>query len=171
MVQMHRNAVPFDDYENVKENMLSYLYHVQRWRPSRLKQFTWPGNWSSYNTVWADWSDANPGIVVNVRYEDLIADTRSELKRLLITSGLDRDPDDGKIEEVVERFSFARLSGRKQGEADPKSFLRKGVAGDWLNYFDVKTGREFANRAGSTLIRLGYEPNDSWVDRLPEKPL
>lgn len=39
---------------------------------------------------------------------------------------------------------------------------RKGVVGDWMNYFDDRIKRIFKEEAGQTLIDLGYEKDLSW---------
>lgn len=60
------------------------------------------------------------------------------------------------------RFS-AKAGGRKQGEEDRGSHYRKGVAGDWVNYFDDDIKKAFTDRFDDLLVKLGYETdNDSW---------
>ncbi len=43
------------------------------------------------------------------------------------------------------------------------SFLRKGIAGDWRNYFNKEAREILHHYAGRELIRLGYEKDASWV--------
>jgi hypothetical protein len=40
------------------------------------------------------------------------------------------------------------------------------VAGDWANHFTPESAQVFQDKAGTALIRLGYEPDDGWVRRL-----
>ncbi len=57
----------------------------------------------------------------------------------------------------MDKYSFSKQSKRKQGVEDPKSFLRKGIAGDWKNKFTKKSAKIFDYYAGDILISLGYE--------------
>jgi hypothetical protein len=41
--------------------------------------------------------------------------------------------------------------------------LRKGIAGDWKNNFSEEAKQVFHAYAGSELIKMGYEKDDSWV--------
>jgi hypothetical protein len=96
-----------------------------------------------------------------VRYEDLIAEPVGEVRRLLQFLGADSSEEVAR--ECVEAASFEQLSGgRVQGEEDSSSFYRKGVAGDWKNYFTDQDRRVFKEEAGELLIRLGYEKDLNW---------
>jgi hypothetical protein len=96
-----------------------------------------------------------------VRYEDLLEHPNEEVERLLGFLGVDTD--ETLVEHCVSSASFEKLSrGRERGEEDPSSFYRKGVAGDWENYFTEEDRRVFKEEAGELLIRLGYEKNDGW---------
>jgi hypothetical protein len=55
-----------------------------------------------------------------------------------------------------------KAAGRPQGVEDPTSHYRKGVAGDWRNYFQEQHKRRFAELFGDALTRLRYESNDNW---------
>lgn len=55
-----------------------------------------------------------------------------------------------------------KTSGRKQGTEDPQSHYRKGVAGDWRNYFEAQHKVRFTQLYGDILVRLGYETSDDW---------
>lgn len=61
------------------------------------------------------------------------------------------------VADLVYRSSFAvRTQGRKPGEVDPKSHLRKGEAGDWVNHFDARHRAHFDERWGALVTQLGY---------------
>jgi hypothetical protein len=62
------------------------------------------------------------------------------------------------VERCVEKNSFqSRAKNRKPGEEDQGSFFRKGISGDWKNYFTPRDKRIFYDEAGDTLESLGYE--------------
>ena len=53
-------------------------------------------------------------------------------------------------------LSFKAQAGRAAGEENAKSYLRKGVAGDWRNHFSDEAEAVFERHAGEALRRLGY---------------
>src|ERR671910_816836 len=96
-----------------------------------------------------------------VRYEDLLERPNEEVEKLLGFLGVDTD--ERLVEHCVSSASFEKLSrGRQRGQEDPSSFYRKGVAGDWRNYFSEEDRRVFKEEAGELLIRLGYEEDLDW---------
>ena len=58
---------------------------------------------------------------------------------------------EGVLQALLEEYSFERQSGRQPGEEEQGSKLRKGVAGDWQNYFDEHLARKFAEAAGGNM--------------------
>ena len=87
-----------------------------------------------------------------VRYEDLHRDTQGERERLF--EFLDVDPD-----------RAAKISGHlKPGfkQERPTEFLRKGIVGDWKNYFTDDTKKWFKDEAGEELMRQGYTDSLHW---------
>ncbi len=98
---------------------------------------------------------------IELRYEALLEDPAPHLKRVFEAIGVDAD--DAAVGKCVEANSFeARSGGRKPGEADPDSFVRKGVAGDWKNHFGDAERAVFKDVAGDELISLGYEQDGAW---------
>jgi hypothetical protein len=117
-----------------------------------------PGfSWTDFHQYWKGRS----GHLVT-SYEAMSRDPFAELKRLadhLVDSPIDTE----SLKDVVEKYSFEAQTGRKRGEEDPTSFVRKGVVGDWQNKFTREAREIFDYYAGSTLIELGYETDRSWV--------
>ena len=98
----------------------------------------------------------NPDLHFAIRYESLLADAEAEMTRLFSWFGCDAS--DPTVAEIVARNAFSVASGGRQpGEADPKSFLRKGIAGDWKNHFDDECNRLYCEVAGEALTAAGYE--------------
>ena len=99
---------------------------------------------------------------LELRYEDLLADPAPGLRAVFEALGVDAS--DGVIDRCVAENSFeAKSGGRQPGEADPDSFVRKGVAGDWQNHFTPADRVLFHEVAGAALAGLGYESGDDWV--------
>ena len=91
-----------------------------------------------------------------VRYESLLEDAQGEMTRLFEWFGCDAS--EATVADVVTRNAFTVASGGRQpGEADPKSFLRKGIAGDWKNHFDEECNKRYCEVAGEALTAAGYE--------------
>jgi len=101
------------------------------------------------------------------RYEELAADGARSFGAIFQFLGW--NVPDAVTAEVVGDHSFTSKTGRRPGEEDTGSHLRKGVAGDWRSYFDALTGRFFEHRYDSILVGLGYEQSRSWWQDLPER--
>ena len=56
----------------------------------------------------------------------------------------------------TESASFEKMSGRRPGQEDATSHLRKGVVGDWREHFDDEISFRFESIAGYLLTELGY---------------
>jgi hypothetical protein len=98
---------------------------------------------------------------VHIRYEEMVADPVSQFCRALAYLEIDVAP--ALAEAVVRRYRFERLShGRQAGQADASSHFRKGVVGDWRNYFRPIHVARFKEVAGDALITLGYERDNDW---------
>ena len=72
---------------------------------------------------------------------------------------------------VVDRHAFEKRTGRHPGDVNPFSHLRKGLDGDWRNYFDLELGQDFEATFPRLLADLGYETDPDWYLALPRMPL
>lgn len=95
------------------------------------------------------------------RYEDLMADTFGQLKRLF--SELRLPCSDKKLRAVVEKHSFEKRFRRELGKEDVRSHGRQGSPGDWKRRFSPRLAEAFAQRYGSVLVATGYEKDNSWA--------
>jgi hypothetical protein len=66
------------------------------------------------------------------------------------------------LRDIVQQHRFEQLAGRKRGEEDVNSHLRKGVPGDWKNHFGEEHIRVFKTRYNDLLLTLGYEDDPDW---------
>lgn len=105
------------------------------------------------------WVDAGEPLI---RFEDLLERGAEILEPTLLDRcelGVPR----GKLRRAIRAQSFERLSGGRQpGEEDVASHYRKGVAGDWRNYFTEPVKDEFKARWGQLLVSTGYETGLDW---------
>ncbi len=92
---------------------------------------------------------------LQLRYEDALDDTSGQESRLLEFIGADAD--DATVEQCVRDASFEVMSGgRRRGQEDPDSVVRKGVAGDWYRWFTDEQAAWFDEQAGDLMDALGY---------------
>lgn len=109
------------------------------------------------STTWHEhveaWIGADRTTVV--RYEDLLSDVEEALAPAIEghTGGI---ADRASLRLAAETFKFERQAGRNAGEERSGEFLRKGISGDWRNYFNNEAELVFHQAAGATLDRLGY---------------
>ena len=54
------------------------------------------------------------------------------------------------------------MSAHRQFQEDNKNHWRKGIVGDWENYFTPRIKALFKEKAGEFLVRAGYEVNNDW---------
>jgi hypothetical protein len=150
-VSRSRRELPLEDYNDVYGNLPAFIeYAFTRPHSPRF-------SWADFVRRWHGRKDAT-----HVRYENLRRDTAGELRRVVLGLTGERLG----LEEataIAEEFSFERQAGRRAGEEDKRSFLRKGVVGDWRNHFSREARETFDRNAGDELILLGYEKDRAWV--------
>lgn len=69
---------------------------------------------------------------------------------------------DSEINTLLDKYSFQKISGRKQGSEDIKHHYRKGIPGDWKNYFTDQQKDLFKDLSEKLLITCGYEKDNNW---------
>jgi hypothetical protein len=96
-----------------------------------------------------------------IRYEDLLKHDLEMLERDLLDR-CDLPVDRARFREVVLASRFEHVTGRQRGQEDQSRHERKGVAGDWRNYFTPRIKEEFKARYGALLVESGYEQDLDW---------
>lgn len=142
-----------EDLENSRKNFAAFI-EVQMKRP-----FASRANWGDHVSTFYD--RALPQMAL-LRYEELLADGPTALKAVVRTL-TGEEPDEERIRWAIDKFSFARQSGRKSGAEDRTTFLRKGKAGDWTNHFTREAAEIFDRYCGESLVRAGYAMDRSWA--------
>ena len=145
------------DTESVQKNFPRFL-EIQIQHPMSSR-YSWSEHVTSY-------LESDQPKLAGLKYEELLSDGPDVLAREM--SKLDgQQPDVERARFFMNDFSFS--SGKKQEpDADGKrSFLRKGIAGDWRNHFSRESAQIFDHYCGVGLISAGYETDSSWIDGLP----
>lgn len=128
---------------------------------------TWPithgGGWSSFYQFWLD----NRSYNILVRYESLVYNTENMLLHACRGIDLNDIQLNSRMKEVVKRQSFeARKKIAKEhgdtmpyGKSVQNGLLRRGVVGDWKNFFDDKCNNLAIKYFGNVAKTLGYDLN------------
>lgn len=107
-------------------------------------------------TSWEEAAKTDSRIRV-VRYEDLTGDNHVDHWHKLLNDADIRIPRD-VMAEIAGTYSFEKITGgREKGVEVTTEKYRKGIAGDWKNYFDNAITSAFRERFGVLPERLGYE--------------
>jgi hypothetical protein len=93
--------------------------------------------------------------VLNLRYEDMIADEEQGFDRLFRHYGF-RDSAIARAVEIAAEHSFSAQSGRQVGRVQEKSHLRSGRAGQWQEELSQAHLDLFHERNPRLLDALGY---------------
>ena len=98
---------------------------------------------------------AHPGRLLQIRYEDLKADGPEVMGKVFRFLSVSDKAE--VVEAALSESSFEKLSGRKAGEENPRSFFRKGVVGDWQGRLDDEALRIIGERCGDLMKREGFD--------------
>ncbi|MBK9925009.1 MAG: sulfotransferase domain-containing protein [Anaerolineales bacterium] len=98
--------------------------------------------------------------VLMLKYDDILGNEFAFFENLIDYCEINVEK--GRLHEIVRYNIFEAATGRKPGQEDVNAHLRKGIAGDWKNYFSDKIKTEFKKNYGELLIRTGYETSLNW---------
>ena len=151
LVKACQRELNFQDYNDIQANLSRFMEYVfERKQHPKI-------SWVDFVNKWG-----NCECCEHVKYENLRANPVEELQRVVISLSGNKITQQA-AEKIVDKFSFKKMAGRKPGDEKKQSFLRKGIVGDWKNYFSNEHKQLFNSYAGNALIKTGYEVDDSWV--------
>jgi hypothetical protein len=161
-----------------RDIVVSMFWHIKRTRgmvadfsdylPTYLQgTLTGAGAWHEHVDGWLDSPAYASGTVLMVRYEDMKADAGRELQRaadflgVAVTAERIADAiDAGSLDSMKNREKESTgIVHRETGETIP--VVRKGVVGDWQNYFGPEDLATFNRVARRAMTRLGYDVDSS----------
>ncbi len=96
-----------------------------------------------------------------IRYEELLKNDINILSKLLIDD-FHLQIDHERLHQIIIANRFVNITGRAAGMEKIDSHNRKGVSGDWKNYFSKKVKGVFKEQYGNSLIQAGYEKDTNW---------
>ena len=155
LVRATRAELAFENAEDIKRNLVKFMDYIYRKEFASLSPFKF--TWDRFARSWIN------RVVIKVRYEDLVVDCFERMK-LLLGDLTGNSVDEGRLREIVHKYSFESQTQRKSGQEDIRSFIRKGEPGDWREKFSGEAAANFNDKYGRELIALGYEFDESWVE-------
>ncbi len=111
-------------------------------------------DWSHFVLAWLSKD------ILLCRYEDLLGDTYSSMIRILVTMG--REVPEHRIRNSIEANSKNKMKKALAKTFNYNTFVRKGISGDWKNYFNRYHKEVMKRHAGEALMRAGYERDLNW---------
>jgi hypothetical protein len=110
--------------------------------------------WAHFVSAWAK-EDA-----VVIHYESFLIDTVRELRRVFDALGI--PVSDAMLRYAVQNNTKDKFRESLSAAFKHNTFVRKGIAGDWTNYFSDRVKEIVKGHAGASLSALGYTKNDAW---------
>ena len=131
----------------------------------------WAAVWLSGNTTcgcWFEWvrdwslrAKTNQDQILWLQYENMKVNPHDQIERIIDFLGVSQGQDiPSLIEKVAEGCSFESMkkqANEKESSGDFQGHLRKGIVGDWRNYFTETMTNEFLDKykeelAGTDLV-------------------
>ncbi len=159
-VMQHRKRLGYKDFQDVRENLPSFIDYLDEHWGRQMNHFTW----SEFIVKWFAHAENHEQVSV-VKYEDMLTHPLEALS-LAIEAVSGEAVDNERLAGAIEKYTFSQLSGRTPGTEDRSSFIRKGVAGDWVNYLSPLAAERFDALSGDALIYSGYEKDRTWVGKV-----
>jgi hypothetical protein len=125
-VKRMKKRLSFDDYDDVENNLPEFINFVLN------QKYPLGFNWIDFVDNWSNVQHTA------IKYEDMLQDPIKTMSNVL-SSYTNFDINEGKLRDIVSRFSFKSQSGREPGSIKKSSFVRKGISGDWMNYFNSES--------------------------------
>jgi hypothetical protein len=124
-----KNTDPDTPYKSISFRSWSTLW---------LKGLVSFGSWFQWNKEWFDVYQTNKTHIHFLTYEGLKQNTLAEIQRL--NSFLETNLSYDEMNEIIELSSFKKMKTDAQkhcvDDINSDIHLRKGIVGDWKNYFD-----------------------------------
>lgn len=100
-----------------------------------------------------------------ITYEAMKEDMAEALKPIFRL--LDVEVSNEVADACEEGSTFEQMSGRSPGQEDPTAKARKGIVGDWKDFFTLPDGELFDALSGEQMQKMGYVNDSRWVKDLP----
>lgn len=112
--------------------------------------------WVEVNRLYLKHRSAHPGLTLDLRYEDLVADEGPGLRSVFGFLGVTDDAATVAACRAAGRFE-ALSGGRPRGQRDDGSFFRRGEAGAWKTELGERAAALITPDVAAVMGELGYE--------------
>ncbi len=100
------------------------------------------GNVMKYSSEWTSCAVENPNKILLLKYEDMKSNLQNEMQK--IVRFLDLNVDENVVRKIAAILTFEnerisldlQVSNMRQLQSDILPFFRRGIVGDWQNYFN-----------------------------------
>ena len=116
--------------------------------------YLWEIPWDTHVEEWIGGGDQLPGGFLLVKYEDMLADTETQFRR--VVDFLDLQWEQQKAERAIRRCSLGKMQQVENKKENSIPFARKGKSGQWKEVFSPIVVRRFSERFGATMEKMGY---------------
>jgi len=110
----------------------------------------------NYIDFWNFYKNNND--VMFIKYEDLKKDTFNVVKKALNYIE-NTNVSNITIEKVIKENNIHKM---KKKDKRNEGFYRKGIIGDWQNYFTDNAKDYFKLKYSNMLVEMGYEKDNNW---------
>lgn len=109
--------------------------------------------------------------ILEIKFENLIqAANQTILAIFEFLNLISEDPEKEEkkisfleLHKIIDSKRFENMTaGRNPGEENVKSHFRKGISGDWQNFFNKKHKEYFKLKYNNLLLKLKYEKDKNW---------
>jgi len=108
--------------------------------------------------AWVSGPVQDPHVVL-FRFEDLINKELQYYRLSDLFAHCEFQMNEREIKNLMTKYSLDEMqkkAKKKQSENKGISHYRKGIAGDWKNYFTIKVHSAFMHHLGNLVTELGY---------------
>ena len=122
------------------------------------------GTWGAHTASWLGGCANSPAAHIIVRYEDLLTDTATEIRRIADLANIPYTP--ATLERALHKGSFAEMRAleTRDTEKQPAAwgnvqipFIRKGSPDDWRNYLTPDHEARLSAAFGSVMRAMNYD--------------
>lgn len=119
-----------------------------------FSSYLWPVPWDKHVEGWIDGGDKLSGSFLFVKYENMLANIKTQFRRVIDFLGLQLDQQ--KLERAISRCSLSKMQQVENKRKNEIPFARKGKSGQWEGVLNQTIVRQFSERFGSTMEKMGY---------------
>jgi len=139
IIKCQENVKVINIERDIKDVIVSHFYHLKNSKKINLNFEDYFELWGKYKAIQylkysISWKEVD--FCLKIKYEDLKASTPETIKKIADYLGV-KNIDVLKVQEETE-LKKLRGSSAQKGLNEDEWFYRKGVVGDWKNYFDEK---------------------------------